>query len=616
MARICVVDDTPKWRFSSLSKAISGVEIASRFQCPPGDPSHRARGCVGPVELARAQSSTTEADALLGNTGQTADEQHEQVLHEEFRRIHVLRQSEVDVRSPRLQPLPGDATVEHERTSMKHVRALAIIAGLVSMFGGPPQAQQGPGQAPRPNIVVFLTDDQGYGDLSLTGHPTIRTPNVDRLAREGIQLRSFYGAPNCTPSRGMFMTGRYPPRTGLLSPTGPGHPSGIQASEITLPEALKSRGYRTAMFGKWHLGDFATEPRFNPTAHGFDVFLGIPYSHDYNPPEGVPLFRGTTLEERPVAYQTMTKRFTQEAVRFIRASAGQPFFIWMAHPMPHVPIGTSEEFRGRSRAGRYGDVVEELDWSVGEVQKTLTEMKLDRNTIIVYMSDNGPWVSVGERLYDRKERGTKELGDVGWAGLLRGAKQSTWEGGVRVPAVVRWPAMIPGGRISADMVSTMDLYTTFVRAAGAAVPSDRPVDGVDILPLLRGTGPAPRSEFFYFAGANLQGVREGAWKLRVAADASADGSRQGGRGRGRGDAGGVAGVGGEAPSTAGGAAGAQGPDTARATAVGEPELFNLENDPSERFNVAATHGEVVARLRARMESMLKEIARPATATSR
>jgi arylsulfatase A-like enzyme len=488
---------------------------------------------------------------------------------------------------------------------MKTAAGLAAVLILFSVaVARPGRAMPLLQQAARPNIVVFLTDDQGYGDLSMHGHPTIRTPNIDQLAREGMRLTSLYGAPNCTPSRGMFLTGRYPPRTGLLSPTGPDSPLGIQASEVTLAEALKTQGYRTAMFGKWHLGDFEANPAFNPTAHGFDLFLGIPYSHDYNPPEGVPLFRGTDIVERPIAYQMMTQRFTEEAVQFIRESAGQPFFLYIAHPMPHIPLGTSERFRGRSRAGRYGDVIEEIDWSVGEVQNALRQQGVDHNTITVYISDNGPWVTAAERLYDRAERGSKELGDVGWAGLLRGAKQSTWEGGMRVPAMVRWPAQIPAGQTSADMVSTMDWYTTLLRAAGAAVPADRPVDGLDILPMLKGAAASPRGEFFYFAGASLQAVREGPWKLRVAAPEGE--GRRGGAGGGRQGAG---------PGRGGRAAGAA-PPTAPTAAVGPQatstsapvaELFNLDIDPSERYNVAAAHADIAGRLRARIEAFRGQV---------
>jgi arylsulfatase A len=403
--------------------------------------------------------------------------------------------------------------------------------------------------AARPNFVVILVDDMGMGDLSSTGHPTIRTPHIDRMALEGLRFTSLYSAPVCTPARGMFMTSRYPVRTGLVSPTGPAESSGIKSDEVTLPEALRAQGYRTAMFGKWHLGDFDTDTTFNPTKHGFDTFLGIPYSHDYNPPKGVPLYHDMRLVEQPVVHSTMTKRFTEEAVRFIRNSAGRPFFIYLAHPMPHVPVASSREFHGHSLAGRYGDAVEELDWSVGQIITALQQRHVDRNTVLVFMSDNGPWIDAGLQAYDRGERGVKSQGDVGWAGLLRGGKGSTWEGGVRVPGIVRWPGTVAGGRVTAEIVSILDWFPTFVHLAGGRMPTDRAIDGVDLTPLLRGIGPSPRTELFYFLGSTLEAVRDGEWKLRVA---------------------------------------------------GGPQLFNLNTDPAERYNVASIHPVIVTRLRAKM----------------
>jgi arylsulfatase A-like enzyme len=405
-------------------------------------------------------------------------------------------------------------------------------------------------QSSQPNVIIFLADDMGAADLSVTGHPTIRTPNLDRMASEGLRFTSFYAAPLCTPARGMLLTGRYPLATGLVTPTGPAHASGIKAEEVTLAEALKARGYRTAMFGKWHLGDFDTEPAFNPTAHGFDAFLGIPYSHDYNPPQGVPLYRNARIVEQPVVPETMTRRFTEEAVAFIRESARRPFFLYVAHPMPHIPLGASEQFRGHSIAGHYGDVIEELDWSVGQVLAELKARNLDRNTVTVFMSDNGPWIGMAEEVYDRGQRGVKARGDVGWSGVLRGAKGTTWEGGVRVPAIIRWPGTVPAGRVSSEIVSILDLYPTFAGAAGARIAADQPMDGKDVMPLLKGTGPGARRELFYFLHRRLEAIREGEWKLRVTA------------------------------------------------AAPEAELFNLNIDPAERHNVAASHPDIVDRLRA------------------
>src|SRR5262245_39206116 len=422
-------------------------------------------------------------------------------------------------------------------------RPVTLLAGVlaaasVAVAG---HAQQTPA---RPNFVVFLTDDQGYGDLSSYGHPTINTPNIDRMAREGIRLTSFYVAPSCTPSRAQFLTGRYPVRSGELAPTGPGSPVGLPKSEITIAEALKAQGYRTGMLGKWHLGDFASRPEVNPTAHGFDYFFGLPYSHDYRAPfvqnaPPVPLYRGLVEIERPVDAETLTQRYTDEAIRFIRESSGRPFFLYIAYNMPHLPVGVPASFRGKSRAGRYGDAIEEIDWSVRQVVEALKTAGLDRNTLTLFFSDNGPWANAEARSFQE----TQTLWDVGWAGLLRGTKGTTWEGGVRVPGILRWPDGIPAGRVSADMVSELDLFPTFVRLAGGRLPDDRPMDGYDLTPLLAGQSASPRHELFFFQGAVPEAIRQGSWKLR--------------------------------------------------SAGGTPELFDLDRDPGERRDVAGDHPDVV-----------------------
>src|SRR6478672_449860 len=438
---------------------------------------------------------------------------------------------------------------------------LGAVMFVCAISAGSGQTQQA---RPRPSIVVFLTDDQGYGDLSSFGHPTINTPNIDRMAREGIRLTSFYAAPSCTPSRAQFLTGRYPVRSGELAPTGPGSPVGLPQREITIAQALKAQGYRTGMLGKWHLGDFASRPEFNPTAHGFDYFFGLPYSHDYRPPfvqdsPPVPLYRGVQEIERPVDAYTLTQRYTQEALRFIRESSGGPFFLYIAYNMPHLPIGVPASFQGRSRAGRYGDAIEEIDWSVGQILDALKASNLDRNTITVFFSDNGPWANAEARSFQE----TQTLWDVGWAGLLRGTKGTTWEGGVRVPGILRWPDGIPAGRVSADMVSELDLFPTFVHAAGGRIPGDRTMDGYDLMPLLAGQGPSPRHELFYFDGATPEALRIDAWKLRLVPPAARAGA---------------------------------------AAPAATPELYDLERDPGERFDVAKKYPDVVARLRARLKA--------------
>lgn len=421
-------------------------------------------------------------------------------------------------------------------------------------------------RAARPNFIVFLTDDQGYGDLSSFGHPTLRTPNIDRLAAEGMRLTSFYAANSCTPSRAQLLTGRYAFRSGLLVPYGPGSPIGVAADETTLGDALKRQGYRTGMLGKWHLGDFDTRPEFNPLRHGFDVFLGIPYSHDYRRPfvqdavRGVPLYRGFDQVERPVEANTLTKRLTDEALRFIRGSQGQPFFLYLAYNMPHLPVGASSSFNGRSAAGRYGDAVEEIDWSVGQVMAELQARGLDRDTMTVFFSDNGPWSNAPARSFQEGQT----LWDTGSAGPLRGAKGTTWEGGVRVPAAIRWPGTIPSAQVSSAIVSELDVCPTFVSLAGGQIARDHPSDGYDLMPFLTHHQPSPRHGLYYIVNRDLQAVREGEWKLRIA-----DGT--------------------------------------------DPTLFDLDRDPGERLDVASANPRVVAHLRELLDRFRPQVSAPAPA---
>jgi arylsulfatase A-like enzyme len=417
--------------------------------------------------------------------------------------------------------------------------------------------------------VLVFADDLGYGDLSSYGHPTIRTPNLDGLAREGMRLTSFYaGAPVCTPSRAALLTGRYSPRSGMTRVIFPGAPAGLPHEEITLAEVLRDEGYRTAAIGKWHLGD---SPAFLPTAHGFDSYFGIPYSNDMDrgsyPP--TPLIRDTVVVEQPMDQTTMTRRYTDEALRFIRASRDGPFFLYLAHSMPHLPLYASSEFLGRSRAGLYGDVIEELDWSVGQILEELRRLDLERNTLVIFTSDNGPWTYYPVDAM-RAAYGTLPS-HVGSAGPLRGAKATTWEGGLRVPMIARWPGKIPAGSESAEMASVLDLYTTLIEAAGGTVPSDRVIDGRDLLPMLTGGAASPVSEFFYFRDEQLEAIREGRWKLRLS---------------------------GHAPGGVVGAAAAETGPT--------PQLFDLEIDPAERIDRAAEEAEVVARLLRRMTAFADE----------
>jgi uncharacterized sulfatase len=428
-----------------------------------------------------------------------------------------------------------------------------------------PAAPRVPNAPARPNVVVLLADDLGYGDLASYGHPTIRTPNLDRMAAEGLRLTAFYAQPVCTPSRAALLTGRYPIRSGTTKVFFPHDSIGLPASEVTLAEALKGRGYRTLAVGKWHLGHL---PAFLPTTQGFDAYFGIPYSNDMDrgsaPP--IPLMRGARVVEQPAEQATLTRRYTEEAIRFLREHRREPVFLYLAYTMPHLPLHVSPAFAGRSRAGRYGDVVEEIDWSVGQVLRTLKELGTDRNTLVIFASDNGPWSNFPRAAFQEAYGSRPE--DAGSAGPLRGAKMGTYEGGVRVPAIVRWPGTVPAGRTSAEPASTLDLFPTLVRLAGGQVPDDRPLDGRDILPLLAGRADSlPTRPLYYYRNAELEGVREGRWKLRLTRHLR--------------------------------------PELRPADPL-TPELFDLDRDPGEHYNVAAEHPDVVARLRARMEAFARE----------
>lgn len=417
-----------------------------------------------------------------------------------------------------------------------------------------------------PNFVVIFCDDLGYGDLGSFGNPTIQTPNLDRLAMEGQRWTSFYAADSvCTPSRAALLTGRLPIRTGMYSDTRrvlfPDSAGGLQQSEITIAELLKSKGYRTTAIGKWHLG---FQPEYLPIRHGFDSYFGIPYSNDMdatvkydvradyiramkNPRVeywNVPLMRDEKVIERPTDQTTITRRYTDEAIAFMRANRRSPFFLYLAHSMPHMPLFRSREFENRSARGRYGDVIEELDHNVGRLIDALKELKLERDTLVVFTSDNGPWAVFDEQ--------------GGSAGLLRGAKGGTFEGGMREPTIFWQPGFIRPGVVS-QMGSTLDLLPTFCSLAGIAVPRDRVLDGYDLSSALKGTGRSSRETMFYWRGSRLFAVRKGSFKAHLITQ-----PEYGGEG---------------------------------AVLHDPPLLYNLDEDPSERFNVAEKNPQAVAELR-------------------
>ena len=414
--------------------------------------------------------------------------------------------------------------------------------------------------ADRPNIILIFADDLGYGDLGCFGHPTIRTPNIDGIAQRGVKLTSFYTAPSCVPARTQLMLGKYSARVNLGG-TSAGGSGGIPDEEITLAEALKAAGYATAMIGKWHLG--YAQDKFLPTAQGFDSWFGLPYSNDMVKPwvqTDVPLwlYENTKKFEHPVNHDTLLQRYAERGAAFVRQARRAPFFLYFAPAMVHLPLAASEKFRGRSRAGPYGDAVEELDWAVGELLKAVREAGQERNTIVIFTSDNGPWMNLPPRML--------QAGNLPWhvgtAGLLRNSKGSTYEGGVRVPTAVHWPGHFEGGRTTAEIASTLDLYATLVRL-GTGAPAKHRIDGLDLTDFLAGKSTAsPRQEFFYFNGRQLHGVRAGPWKLRLSEGV---------------------------------------------------ERYHLDLDPSERLNRAGEHPEIVAELKNRMEKMAAETKAPIAA---
>ena len=433
----------------------------------------------------------------------------------------------------------------NRRTFLKTVRDASVCmagASIVPFALSRCAALPGGVRERTPNVVIIFADDLGYGDLACFGHPTIATPHLDRMAADGMRFTEFYTAASvCTPSRAALLTGRIPLRSGMCSDKSrvlfPDSHGGLPASEITLAGLLRDRGYATACVGKWHLGH---HPEFLPTRRGFDHYFGIPYSNDMKP---CPLMRGEETVELPAVQETLTRRYTEEAVAFIERQKQHPFFLYFAHTFPHVPLSASSAFENQSRRGLYGDVVEELDWSVGRILQSLRDAGIAENTLVIFTSDNGPWLT-------QKLRG-------GSAGLLRGGKGSTWEGGMRVPCIAWWPGVIAPGTVCRDMASTLDLFPTAAALARAPIPRDRKLDGEDMTPLLFAEPGWSRDSLFFYRGTRLMAVRHGPWKAHFITQA----------GYGKGP-----------------------------TAHDPPALYHLERDPSEKFDVADTHPDVIAKI--------------------
>jgi arylsulfatase A len=442
---------------------------------------------------------------------------------------------------------------------MTKLRALSLLVTVIALTLLGLAGARGSAQQRRPNIIFIYADDMGYGDLGCYGAKAIKTPNIDRMAAEGLRLTSFYSvSPLCTPSRAALITGRYAARMGidqmqLRNVLFPADKTGLPQSETTVARALKDRGYATACIGKWHLGRVSPH---RPIDHGFDYYFGIPYSNDMNP---TPIMRNGDVIEEPAKQDTLTRRYTEEAIGFIERAKGRPFFLYLAHTMPHIPLYASERFRGKSAGGLYGDVIEELDWSVGELLKELKRRGLDRDTVVFFASDNGPWYQ-------------------GSAGPLRGRKGGTFDGGVRVPGIVRWPGNIRPGKVSDEPVATVDFFATAMALTGekeiATAASKQPLDGKNILPFLLGQmTKSPESLYLFFDGPYLQTARAGRWKIHVARwniprYTAASGQQKNLR-------------------------------------LANPELYDINVDPGESYDVATGQAIVISELKARIISALR-----------
>ena len=475
---------------------------------------------------------------------------------------------------------------------MKRLICLALV--LLVAFAGPAVVAAAT-PVERPNVVIILADDLGYGDLGCYGHPAFKTPNIDRLAAEGARLTQFNcPAPFCAPTRASLLTGRYPFRCGLMdNPAPDGQRSEenllhLPEDEITLAQLFQSAGYATGMIGKWHLGH--AKPEWLPTHRGFDEYLGIPYSNDMRP---VQLLEGDRRVEYPLVQATLTKRYTDHAIDFITRNQSRGFFLYFAHAMPHKPLAASESFYKKSSAGLYGDVMAELDWSVGRVMTTLRELGLDQKTLVIFASDNGPYFG-------------------GSTGGLRGMKASSYEGGYRVPCIARWPGKIPAGHINHSPGIMMDLFATALKVANIALPADRVIDGRDLMPQFTSGATSPHEVILGQLGPRLAAVRDARWKLHVLPpqDPRVKMPASGGRWI---DPRAPDGVTILAPFEQYQPSDHPGLTTGDAPAP--QQLFDLQADPGEQHDVAAAHPDIVIRLRQLYDDLARQAREPRKATT-
>jgi arylsulfatase A len=454
------------------------------------------------------------------------------------------------------------------------LRGVGLTTAALAIPGCGGQLRQASGgkSADKPNVVIIFCDDVGYADIGVFGAKGYETPNLDRMASEGVKFTDFYAAASsCTPSRAALMTGCYPQRVGLPNVIGPKAKIGISDQEQTIAEVLKPLGYATACYGKWHMGH---HPKFLPTRHGFDEYFGLPYSNDMWPKHptnksfpDLPLIEGErTIEYNPDQTQ-LTTWYTERSVRFIEKNKDLPFFLYLPHSMAHVPLFVSDKFKGKSEQGLYGDVMMEIDWSVGQILSTLKRLDIDEKTLVIFCSDNGPWLSYGDH--------------SGVAKPLREGKGTSFDGGQREPTVMRMPGKIPAGTVCNEPASTMDILPTIAKLTGAELPSHH-IDGKDIWPLMTGVPGAksPHEAFFYYRGFALEAVRSGKWKLHLPHSYRTLAGRQGG-------------TGGQ-------------PAKYEQGKIGQA-LFDLENDIGEQHDVSARHPAVVKRLMTLADEMRQDI---------
>ena len=447
------------------------------------------------------------------------------------------------------------------------IHRFMLFGLLIGLLAGSSVRADAP--AKKTNVIIMLTDDQGYSDLSCYGSTRIKTPRADQMAAEGIRFTDFYAAASvCTPSRAALLTGCYPVRIGMgefpLLPNGKpwqtrvlfrNAPFGLSPSETTIADLLRSAGYATACIGKWHLGD---QKPFLPTSHGFDEYFGLLYTPDMPP---LDYLRGDKIVEQKIDLSMTAQRYTEESLKFIRDHKDGPFFLYFAHTYPHVPLSASKQFRGTSARGLYGDACEEIDSTLGRVLDELKDLKIDDHTLVIFTSDNGPWLAKGE--------------DGGSAYPFRGGKGSSYEGGFRMPCIMRLPGVIPPGSVCHEMATQMDLLPTLARLAGAEVT--KPIDGKDItdLMLAKPGAKTPDESFFYYVGNRLHAVRSGQWKLKVPTTLNEEFA---------------------------GYVKIENPETTIPRA-----LFDLDNDPAEQKNVIDDHPDVAKRLQPMIEAAREDL---------